>query len=190
MGDAFLQKTGSQNARIRFEQGEKQKDYLIWKGSQFPRLFQGKPSHLERIHPITRKQYGYWRWQSNASPEIGKWRNIFYEDGKKKVPKNISELLTAPLALAVWYMDDGYYYLRDKSSYIYLGRVSQKESSLLENAIVENFDLKPKIYDKKEKGYALFFGVNETKKLHELIREYVIPSMQYKLGESNTSLTP
>ena len=55
LGDTFLQKTGSRNARIRFEHGERQKDYLIWKGKQFPRLFQGKPSYLQRIHPITKK---------------------------------------------------------------------------------------------------------------------------------------
>lgn len=183
LGDGFLQKTGSRNARIRFEQGERQKDYLIWKGSQFPRLFQGKPSYLQRIHPITKKQYGYWRWQSSASPEIGKWRDIFYAEGKKKVPENISELLTDPIALAVWYMDDGYFYKRDKSGCVYLGRISKEEAELLRNSLDENFGLKSKIYDKKNKGLVLFFGVEQTKKLHDMIRPFIIPNMEYKLSE-------
>lgn len=190
LGDCFLQKTGSQNARIRFEHGEKQKDYLIWKGAQFPRLFQGKPSHLQRVHPKTKKCYEYWRWQSNATPEIGKLRNIFYPGGEKIIPVNISDLLTDPVGLAVWYMDDGYYDLRSKSSYIYLGKVSANEASLLQNALFKNFGLNSKIYDKKNKGHALFFGVQETKKFHEIIRASIIPSMQYKLSKNHTSLTP
>jgi hypothetical protein len=32
---------------------------------------------------------------------------MFYLDGKKVVPSQISELLKTPLSLAVWFMDDG-----------------------------------------------------------------------------------
>ena len=60
-------------------------------------------------------------------------------------------------------MDDGYYSLKDKSSYIYLGRVSKNEALIAQKAIENNFDIKSKVYDKKKKGFALFFSVSETK---------------------------
>ena len=185
LGDAFVQKTGSKNARLRLEHGEKQKEYLLWKGQQFPRLFNGSPQHLERIHPETKKTYTYWRWQSNATPELGTWRTRFYPEGKKRIPGNLAEYVREPLSIAVWYMDDGYYSPVQKHSFLYLGRVSKGEAEIAAEAIQSNFDLAVRVYDKKNKGFALFFPVAETKKLHALIAQEVIPSMQYKL-----SLTP
>ena len=185
LGDGFVQQTGSKNARLRLEHGEKQKEYLSWKGQQFPRLFNGAPQHLKRVHPQTKKTYTYWRWQSNATPLLGIWRTQFYPGGKKRIPENLAEYVSDPLALAVWYMDDGYYSPEQKHSFLYLGRVSRDEAEYAAEAIRQNFDLVPRIYDKKNKGYALFFPVAETKKLHALIAPEILPSFAYKL-----SLTP
>ena len=107
LGDGFLQKTGEKNARLRLEHSDKQKDYVLWKGKIFGRLFQGTPSYLERIHPKTKATYSYCRWQSSASPSFGKWRKYFYPNGKKIIPTDIGNFLIHPITLAVWYMDDG-----------------------------------------------------------------------------------
>ena len=185
LGDGFVQKTGSKNARLRLEHGEKQKDYLLWKGQQFPRLFNGYPTRMTRVHPLTKKTYIYWRWQSNATPELGIWRARFYPEGKKRIPDNVAEYVRDSLALAVWYMDDGYYSPEQKHSFLYLGRVSQAEANCAAHALQYNFDLEPRVYDKKDKGFALFFSVAETKKLHARIAPEILPSFAYKL-----SLTP
>ena len=185
LGDGYLQKTGSKNARLRLEHGEKQKEYLHWKAAQFPKLFNSKPIFIEREHPKTKRTYAYWRLQSHATPELGKWCALFYTNGAKHIPKNLVDLLTESIALATWYMDDGYYDPKQKHSFIYLGRVTREEADIARDAIEKNFSLAPRVYDKKEKGFALFFPVAETKKLHELIRGDIIGSMRYKL-----SLTP
>ena len=185
LGDGYLQKTGSKNARLRLEHGEKQKDYLLWKGVQFPKLFNGRPIYIERLHPKTKRIYVYWRWQSHSAPELGKWHKLFYPDGKKHIPLTLASLIKEPLALAVWYMDDGYYDLKQKHSFIYLGRVSRPEAETANEAIRKNFQITPRVYDKKEKGFALFFPVSETHRLHSLVRKHVVESMNYKL-----SLTP
>lgn len=194
LGDAFLQKTGGKNARLRLEHSEKQKQYLFWKAEVFPRLFQGKPTYITRVHPKTGRTYAYWRWQSNASPALGAWHRIFYRDGKKEIPETLEKILTEPLALAVWYMDDGYYYARDRNSYLYLGRVSKKEASIAQHAILKNFGIRARVYDKKAKGFALYFSVAETKKLHKLIGHLLLPEFAYKLlpeyRKHTTSLTP
>ena len=179
LGDGFLQKTGTKNARLRLEHSDKQKEYLLWKGTQMSRLFQGKPTFLSRVHPKSGETYSYARWQSSASPELGVWQRYFYKEGKKTISADIGKYLT-PLSLAVWYMDDGYL-SPDKSSFIYLGRVSKEESEILQNAITKNFSIEAKIYDKKNKGFALYFPVEETKKLHALIKSFIHSSMLYKL---------
>lgn len=186
LGDAFLQKTGAQNARLRYEHGGKQKEYLLWKMKAFPRLFQGKPSHLTRAHPTTKATYEYWRAQSSATPEFGKWCAVFYPEGKKRIPANVAEFLMEPLALAVWYMDDGYYNPKDKNSFLYLGRISREETEYACEALAKNFGLSPRAYDKKQKGMALYFSVAETRKLHDVVRRHMlVPLFAYKLGDTH-----
>lgn len=181
LGDGFLQKTGARNARLRLEHSNKQKDYIVWKMQSLPRLFQGKPTYLSRVHPKTKRMYHYVRAQSNTSPEIGKLQNVFYQNGKKTIPEDFEKYLDE-LVLAVWYMDDGYYYKKDKNSFIYLGKMSKNEANIVSDAIRNRFNIATKIYDKKNKGLALYFPVAETRKMHNLIRQYVIPLFQYKLG--------
>ena len=187
LGDGFLQKTGEKNARLRLEHSQKQKDYVLWKGNIFGRLFQGKPSLLERLHPKSGETYKYCRWQSSASPSFGKWRKYFYPNGKKIIPSDIGDFLTEPITLAVWYMDDGYFNKIDRNCHIYLGRVSRAEAEILQESVAKNFGIEATIYDKKKKGFALFFGVMETKILHALVSPFIIQSLQYKLFDPVTT---
>lgn len=185
LGDAYLQKTGKKNARLRLEQGGRQKEYLEWKIAQFPSQFFQPMTRVDRVHPGTKKSYRYYRAQSHATPELGFWRALFYPHGTKRIPENLAEHIAESIALAVWYMDDGYYDPIQKHSFLYLGRVSRAEAETAQSVITKVFALMPKIYDKKQKGFALFFSVAETKKLHALIRHDMPESMHYKL-----SLTP
>jgi len=179
LGDGYLQKTGRKNARLRLEHGEKQKDYLLWKVKKLAKLFQGKPKHLERIHPLSKKKYGYWRHQSQSMPLLGKLRRLFYPEGKKRIPQDLVKYLD-PLSLAVWYMDDGYYYPRDRCSYLYLGNVTEKEAEIVRQALEENLKLGARV-KRKKKGYALYFSPQETKQLKNLIKSYILPQFTYKL---------
>jgi len=178
LGDGYLQATGKKNARLRLEHGIKQKDYLDWKVKNFPKLFQGKIKKINRLHPVSKKVYSYARHQSNSTPIFGRLRSIFYVDGSKLIPEYVVENLDV-LALAVWYMDDGYYYKRDKDAYIYIGNVD-KQSAINAKDAIGKFDIQVKIKSKK-KGFALYFRPSETLKLSMLIRAYILPEFRYKL---------
>ena len=179
LGDGYLQKTGKKNARLRLEHGGKQKEYLLWKVRKFGKLFQGKAKYLERIHPISKRRYSYWRHQSQSTPYLGKLRNIFYPDGKKKIPEDLEKYLT-PVTLTVWFMDDGYYYLRDRCSYLYLGNVSQEEAEIVAQTLLKKFNIVTRVKQKK-KGYAIYFSPKETQKLKNLIKGYILHQFNYKL---------
>lgn len=181
LGDGYLQKTGSKNARLRLEHQATHKDYLIWKISLLPRLFQGRPRSLLRVHPITKKTYHYIRHQSNSSPILGKLRDIFYKKGRKIIPENLEKFLKSEITLAIWYLDNGYYHPRDRCAYLYLGKVSRKEAEIAHRAIFKKFGLRNRILDKKGKGFALYLPFSEAKILKEKIGKYLIPVMSYKL---------
>ncbi len=180
LGDAFLQKTGERNARLRLEHGAKQKAYLLWKVEQLSQLFQGKPKYLKRVHPLTRRVYEYWRHQSQSMPGLGTLRKIFYPGGRKAIPRNLEVFLRSPMVLAVWYMDDGYYYPRDRVSYLYLGNVTRAEAGIASRALNAKYDLEARVLAKK-KGFALYFSPDQTRKLGSSIRPYIIDQFNYKL---------
>ena len=179
LGDGYLQKTGQKNARLRLEHGKNQKEYLFWKIKILKNIFQGKPIYIERRHPLTKQKYGYWRYQSQSTPYLGKLRKIFYPQDKKKIPQDLIKYLSLR-TLAVWYMDDGYFCQRDNSSYLYLGRVSQKEAVISSQAIAKLTKLPNKILDKKTKGYVIYFSPKVVIKLKKLLKNYVIDQFRYK----------
>lgn len=184
LGDGFLQKTGKKNARLRLEHSEKQNEYLLWKVSHMGRVFNGKPSYIKRKHPKSGKTYSYVRHQSNAMPELGRIRDVFYKEGKKVIPKSLSDIiskLNGVLVVAVWYMDDGYLDPKDKNSFIYLGRISKEEAEFAKEAIYAVFGIKPRIYNKKEKGFALYFSVAQTRQIQKKMSKYIIDIFNYKL---------
>ncbi|MBI4086019.1 MAG: hypothetical protein HY433_02125 [Candidatus Liptonbacteria bacterium] len=181
LGDAYLQPTGKKNARLRLEHRADHKDYLIWKAGLLPNLFQGKPVFLDRVHPKTKMTYHYVRQQSNASPVLGKIRTIFYPNGRKMIPNNLEKFLRDTIAFAIWFYDDGYYYRRDRCSYLYLGRVSKPEAEIARSAIEKKFGIKSVLNDKKNKGFALYFSRMESEKIKEALQKYDVPVMAYKI---------
>ena len=181
LGDAYLQATGVKNARLRLEHKAAHKDYLIWKAGLLPNLFQGKPVFLDRIHPMTKVTYHYVRQQSNASPVLGKIRKIFYPDGKKTIPDDFRKFLRDDIAFAIWFYDDGYYYRRDRCSYLYLGRVSKEEAEIASGAIAAQFHISRKMLDKKKKGSAPYFSRKESEKIKAILAKYNVPVMAYKI---------
>lgn len=181
LGDSFLQKTGKNNARLRLEHSLKQRDYLLWKCQILNNFFQKKPEVLERNNLKFGKSYQYIRNQSYSGLEFGRLHQLFYVDGKKVIPNKISKLFKDPMSLAVWFMDDGYYYPRDKIAYIYLPKYDHDSVNNLLNALKINYGLSPQLKIKKRGEYVLIFTVKDTAKLIQIIRPYIIKSMSYKL---------
>jgi hypothetical protein len=181
LGDGYLQKTGKSNARLRLEHKEDHKEYLLWKTSLLPQFFQGKPKMMERVHPVTLKKYKYVRHQSNSSPILGKLRRIFYPDGKKHIPENLSSLIKDDIAFAIWYYDDGYYSQKAYTTCLYLGKVTPEEAEITQKTLLENFGLKSYIVNKKDKGFVLYFPSSEKEKIKKILQKYYVPIMAYKI---------
>ena len=141
---------------------------------------QDEPKLIKRFNPVFKKEYLYYRCQSHSSPIFGKLREKFYLDNKKRIPSDINNILNNSLTLAVWYMDDGYYYHRDNIAYIYLPTIDNCDLNLVIKAFYDNFHLLPLLKVKK-RGKNLVFSVSDTKKLIGIVRPHMISSMRYKM---------
>ena len=136
---------------------------------------------MKRIHPLTKRTYAYVRAQSNASPSLGNLQRLFYKDGTKEIPEELSKLMKSEISFAIWFYDDGYYYARDKSLYLYLGTVPRRSAEIAQATLKKNFDLLSTILDKKKKGFALYFPTSERGKIQRILKRYYVPVMAYKI---------
>lgn len=180
LGDGYLQKTGALNARLRLEHRADHAAYLAWKANLLPKLFQGRPTLLKRVHPKTGRAYSYVRQQSNASPWLGKLRMLFYANGVKGVPRQLPKLLKDDIGFAIWFYDDGHYFVRDRAFYLYLGTVMPADAEIARDTLRSNFGLTSRILDKKSKGFCLYFPASERGKIEAILARYDVPVMRYK----------
>lgn len=97
------------------------------------------------------------------------------------MPEKLNGLLRDDIALAIWFYDDGYYYPRDKCSYLYLGRITRREAEIAQEAIAKKFGIKGNILDKRNKGFALYFPNSENQKIKSIVEKYKVPVMAYKI---------
>ncbi len=186
MGDANLSPSrvaGSLGTRFRMGHGAKQIDYLDWKASLLGNIGQsrrvnGRGAGFVDLTPL---------------PELAELREAVYlGDGHKHLSWDYLKGLT-PLALAIWYCDDGSFQSRAKGlqertpdgsgrSEICVKSLSPGSRERLVQHLADTFDLHPTLTERGARRMpVLSFGKDETAKLHELIAPYVHPSMDYKL---------
>ena len=182
MGDAALSPSriqGSLGTRFRMGHGAKQVEYLDWKASLFGNVGQSRSTNARGAAFV----------DLTPLPELAELREAVYlGDGKKHLSWEYLKALT-PLALAVWYGDDGGFQIRSKDgvagrSEICVEAMSYGSRDRLVEHLAGAFDLHPKLSIRGAGQNAfLVFGKDETAKLHELIAPYIHPSMEYKLLE-------
>lgn len=156
-------------------------DYLRWIREQITEL---KPSLLKAT-PHYQQHYLY----TPARTDIGEFRALFYpNEGKKRVPANINELLRDPLTLAIWYQDDGT--LDRRSKYHWNAMFAtycfpHEDCTRLANAMAENFGIEASVCRCLMRGklyYRLYIPSKSMERFVETVRPYIHPAFSYKIS--------
>ena len=196
MGDGALSPTRSgAAARYRFGHGAKQHDYAAWKASLFANIPTSRSTNakdavfydLTPLAELAELRQAVYLGEKGGGAQIGSGKG---RGGKKVLNYDYLKRLT-PLALAVWYMDDGSFQLRAKGlqertkdgsgrSEICIAAFEATSQQRLVEHLRDVWDLHPSVVDKAGNA-TLVFAKDETAKLHALIAPFVHPSMQYKL---------
>ena len=168
LGDGYMRCKA--NAHLQVTHSIAQKSYVDWKYKNLSEYILTPP----KSYKGNSKRIGY-RFFTRSLPEFTCFYKRFYVDGVKIIP---SELKLTPLALAVWFMDDGS--RSGNSCYLNTQGFLLQDQLKLIDFLSKYFGLKPncnrdKIY------YRLRFSVEDSKKLTELIEPYVLPFLRYKL---------
>lgn len=188
LGDGYLEKRKSDlGTRIRFEQCSRNVEYLMWFHNYLS--IRGycnskKPTLRIRIRKNEKIYFSY-STRTYSFTSFNWLRDMFYifdltqNKWKKIVPINIGEYLT-PLALAIWFMDDGS--KKGSSVSIATNYFSEKEILFLSETIKTKYGIiSSKVSSGVNKGYSLYIHKNSLPLFSSIIKPYIVPSMYYKL---------
>jgi uracil-DNA glycosylase len=130
--------------------------------------------------------YGVVHARTRAHRALRILRDDFYGP-RKVVPAWLADELN-PRMLAVWFMDDGYTRIRkeDRRPRAEIGTVSFSDADL--QVLIRGLG-RLGLPATATRG-RLFFGVDATERLSELIAPYVPPAMRYKLHPEVAARTP
>lgn len=183
LGDGHLEtQDGGKTYRLKIEHQLAQKDYLEWIYGQFKEWVPGG------IRSRTKKNgYNYVLFDTYSHGAFRFYAQQFYPNGIKVVPKLISKLLD-PMALAVWFMDDGSWKSDHHRTYIIhtLG-YSKKDLESIQKILKMKFGLETSLHQQKKKCWRLYIKSESASLFRKLIEPYTsqIISMQNKMGNRN-----
>jgi recombination protein RecA len=185
MGDGNLSpnRRGRSGTRFRMGQGAKQAEYLDWKVS----LLGNVP------HSRTVNAKGAVFADFKPLPELAELHEaVYFGDGKKHLTWEYLKSLT-PLALAVWYMDDGSFTLRSKGVLertaggtgrieICVEAMSPGSRDRLVQYLRDTRKLDVKLTSRGARQISVLqFTTAASEKFQKLVAPYIHPSMDYKL---------
>ncbi len=129
--------------------------------------------------------YPFWRFVTRIHPHLEEMWHVFYRNGSKQVPENVSDLLTTPKVLAVWFMDDGTCDRRQGTILFETQSFPRSQIECLQDCLQRNFGIIGSIHRSGiGRGLRMYLPVEESMRLAEIISPYVLPEMRYKLPMS------
>lgn len=184
LGDGHLEtQNQGRSYRLKIEYSERQKEYIDWLWSMF-QSWSSKPPQLKikRLKTGTIIKSFYFTTYSHGAFRF--YAQQFYLMGLGKViPKMIKKLLT-PLNVAIWFMDDGSWKSDLHKTYIiHVDGYRKIDLTRIQNAFREKFGIETALH-KQYDNWRLYIKTQSANKFKSLIEPYVIPSMQYKLGNN------
>jgi recombination protein RecA len=185
MGDGSLSpnRKGRSGTRFRMGHGAKQAAYLDWKASLLEniphsRTVNAKDAVFADFTPLS---------------ELSELHEaVYFGDGKKHLNWDYLKNLT-PLALAVWYMDDGNFTVRSKGVQrrtaggtgrieICVEAMSPGSRDRLARCLQDTHGLDVRLECRGMRQVSVLrFSTSASEKFQKLIAPYVHPSMEYKL---------
>jgi hypothetical protein len=183
LGDSCIPKLEklAKNNRLHFAHSQNQKCYAEMKAD----LFKEYKTNLGIKHNVIKSdryktgKIEEYRFRTKSAPIFNYYRNLFYPDGKKIVPKEIENLTEE--GLAIWFLDDGYRTGNNTKGIAFSTEGFDKESiERLKTLLTNKFGLKCSIHSRN----IIYIWVKSVPKLMKLISPFVPECMRYKMNGS------
>jgi hypothetical protein len=195
LGDTHLEKRGK-GTRIIFEQSNKNIEYLMWFHNylsvrgycniQKPKLHKRiKKDGIFYHYRVNSYTFSSLNWIHDmfytGAASLSQRQSINYIQKKIKIiPLNIEEYLT-PLALAIWFMDDGSKI--GNSARIATNCFLHNEIIFLSEVLYKKYNLKTSVLSSGiNKGHIIYISTKSMTDFIDIVKPFMLPSLFYKLG--------
>lgn len=180
LGDGTLRKQGTRtNALFEVNHAMQVKAYVDWKWKHFQEYVSTPPK--SRHGNGQRVAY---RFTTRSLPIFTNYHRWFYKNHKKTVPRNF---VLDPIALAVWFMDDG---SRSRSAcYLNTQQFSLEDQEFLRTLLLQTFGIQSALNRDKE-YFRIRITTASTGILAEIIRPHILPCFRYKLRDDPVTTDP
>lgn len=186
LGDGYI-RFFKKGASLTVSHSEKQLDYVLWKYEVFHDWVLTKPQkEVRKYYKDKRRNLVSWRFSTISHFEMAKYHHIFYQNGKKCIPDQIEKILVSPLALAVWYMDDGSRKPYGRGAFLHTQSFSVKDQRKLIKVLRKNFSVEARLSSaglyKGKRFYRLYITASSFPTFRNLVLSYLLDSMRYKVS--------
>lgn len=178
LGDGSLVKTHVNGGTIlKISHCEQQKQYLEYKWN----LLKNNSSEIKHYSftDSRRKipEYKQYSFYTKSSLSLNDTYYNWYRPIKTIYKEDLFKL--EPLGLAIWYMDDGYKCNPYGGCMLCTNNFSKNELELIKEMFSSKFNINVTLNNKANN--LVYIPSSEFSKFKDLIKPYVIPTMQYKL---------
>lgn len=178
LGDAHLEQQSSKTARLKIEHCIRQQEYVAWKYDMWKERVLTPPQLKSKQDRLGSASINVW-FNTISHSELFEWHSRFYTDCRKTVPK---DLALTPLALAVWFMDDGSRKSREcRGLYLNVQCYRQSEVEMLRTCLERDFELTTTTRQQAD-GLQIYFPSSEAPSFTEIVKPHLLESMMYKLS--------
>lgn len=189
LGDMWIYRNGGGvNPEFGVTHSTNQREYILWKYNVLHNLARGVPE--ERDGTGYGKGFRTMHFHSRSLPCLIPILEATHREGKKCVTREWLDMINNPVALAVWYMDDGCRNKKTTSTFA-LGKMANDEGALLQSFMKNKWGIETKldviigkVGQRDNTQLQLRTNKADSIKLWKLIEPYVIPSMRYKIDPS------
>lgn len=185
LGDGHLEtKDHGRTYRLKIEHSLKQRDYVHWKYLEFQSLVRTPPQQRDRLVELKGNRAMYSKFWFNTL-SLGTFRfyaQQFYRGRKRIVPRLIRRWLT-PLALAVWYMDDGSIKsAAHRTVFLNTHAFGPLDVQRLQQVLFQQYGVGTTLREQPE-GTQIYVGSGTVDVFLRTIEPFMLPSMRYKLPQ-------
>lgn len=186
LGDGHLEtQNHGRTYRLKIEHALYQEEYTLWLYEKFKAWVLNPPK--EKKHIVFGRTYRE-HWFSTVSHGAFRfYAQQFYQEGRKILPRQIERWLT-PLALAVWFMDDGSIKSnRHRALILNTQNFTKDENLRLTDILQRKFGVQAQLRPQR-KLWQIYLNGSTVEKFVDIVKPYILPSMRHKLGKLGNTI--
>lgn len=186
ISDGSVKKVRNLPARICFSQCSANKEFFDWCCSflqEYISKISVKPARCSMFGQQRLNRSTSYIFRTHRHPMFNQYYFMFYDtNGHKRISSNVFNVqYFTPIMLAVWFMGDGHS-TSEPRVFLSTECFTYREHVLMRKKFNQVFALQPNIHKTSQsKKYRLGFNHEDSKKFIEIVKPYIVPSMQYKI---------